>query len=282
MPPYYANRRDGYRLRVALWKEVLEAAGFPFNRFDYGRKILASAQYSERQKAVALLLADVPGVDPIEYPLHMRAWVQRQFLGLDPPGLLFDVVGEETLFDFFRVLAVKNKPAALGWVSSLPIGRRLEVIGELMLAGDCSDYDLSLLLAPLWPELKDEGRSWAPVYADRLLTFFEDARGGEIHTSFGPRLRGDLAITVLLALVRAEIPIEPRWDTLFEMCLVNVETVPWEIVEALPEVRRPLAVRRIAEGGDRNYLRRWGGPLVTVHALSSSRCARTDESARTV
>jgi len=75
-------------------------------------------------------------------------------------------------------------------------------------------------------------------------------------------LRGDLAITVLLALVRAEIPIEPRWDTLFEMWLVNVETVPWEIVEALPEVRRPLAVRRIAEGGDRNYLRRWGGPLL--------------------
>lgn len=273
-PAYYEIGSKDLTARTR-WAALLEQAGF--GRYTigevkewYARPVPPPETWTARQRSVARLFAEVPGMRFDEYPLYASTAVQRQAMGLEPKGPLFDLVDGTTFLDRFRVLVAHQAPTAeaRAMIDALPLERRLVMLGELMLCGECSDYRISEWLPSLWPQLGAEGKAWAPAYADRLLALFEDPRGREVMTSNGPALRGAHGVTVLLALVRAGVALEPRWDTLFTMWHLGVTPELWEIVEAVPPERREAVVTRVARSLDLNYLERWAPELLRRYPLA--------------
>lgn len=275
-PNHYVDRGKDATARNR-WATLLERAGFARYTLAhvgqwYARPITLPETWNERQRSAARLFAEVLGMRLSEFPLYESTRMQRQMLELEPRGPLFDLEGGVTFFERFRVLAARpaDKARAKEMVFALPIAQRLVVLGELMLAGDCSDYEIASWLPSLWSELRDEGASWAPAYADRLLGLFEDPRGGELAVvANGPALRAAHAVTVLLALVRAKIEIEPRWDRLFTLWNVDATKQElWEIVDALPAERREVAVARIVRGLAPMHLERWAPELLSRYPFA--------------
>ncbi|MEO8878312.1 MAG: hypothetical protein ABI461_22145, partial [Polyangiaceae bacterium] len=226
---------------------------------------------------MAVLLAEVPGLNLYKLPIYLRAWMRRQWLGIEPRGLLFDPIDDGAgkripLIDHYLTMAGADEKRAFAWLKTLPLARRLPIMGELMLIGDCQDYGLATEMWVLSRKLRDEGKEWAPGFADRLAGFFEDPRDNEVYTAQGPRARGDFAITVFLALVRAGIALEPRWDVLFQMWNISeVHLGPlWEVLKALPADRQPLAVRRIAEALDTNRIGIWAPLLLAKYPFADA------------
>ncbi|MEO8799706.1 MAG: hypothetical protein ABI551_17565, partial [Polyangiaceae bacterium] len=263
-----------------LWMAALTAAGFKTYEASKSTNpvpVASTAALTERMRSVAVVLAEVPGLNLYQLPVYRRAWMCRQWLGLEPRGLLFDLVDDGAgkripLIDHYLTMAEADEKRAFAWLKTLPLARRLPIMGELMLIGDCGDYRLASEMWTLSRTLREEGKEWAPGFADRLAGFFEDPRDNEVYTAQGPRARGDFAITVLLALVRAGIALEPRWDVLFQMWNISEAHLGrlWEVLKALPADRRPLAVRRIAEGLDTNRISIWAPLLLAKYPFADA------------
>lgn len=260
---YGPKSNGGKKLPVwKLWKEALVVGGF--ERFDYAkikswalRPIAPAAEVTKIMRALVEIIVDVPGLYFDDIGLPSAAWMQRDWL--EAKGLF---AGKKTFFDEFRFAFDANKAKAIALVTKLPLAKRLPLIGDLMLCREGFDYELAMTLPAIWPKLKTEGRTWGPAMADRLVGLFEDPRGAEIDTAMGPRLRGAFAVTVLLAIVRAKIAIEPRWDILFSTWHLSPSPALWEILNALPEDRREVAVERCAQAMDLNSIDQWAPELL--------------------
>jgi len=284
MPQHHADGGVDQTAR-RRWQALFELAGFQRYALEdigqwFARPIPAASTLTARQRAVALLRAEVPGIVIDDYPLYGSAMLVRQWLGVDPMGPLFHPVddgagGTIAFFDRFRVLAASHqtKDIAEALVTSLPVARQLELIGELMLAGDCSDYEISEWLPALWPHLRDdvvsthEVKAWVSAYADRLLALLDDPTG-PLRTAHGTALRGTFGVTVLLVLVRAGLALEPRHDRLFTMWHLGTTSTLWEVVDAVPVERREAVVAAVATALGGMYIQRWAPELLQRYPLA--------------
>jgi hypothetical protein len=280
--------RDAAMHERHRYYDALVAAGFPpieLRQLPSGgweswsaRAIPLATELTPSQRAAAELFAGVSGVHIDNLGIYSASWARRQWLGMDPPGPLFAertfvLDGREQRLPTFhglRALHREDEERALGYLAVMPILERLEVVSELTLAAiDYWDDRALGLLDTMRKELRDEGRAWAPAFADRLLGLFLDPhdmveRGNE------QRIPADLASTVLIALVRAGIAIEPRWETLFAMWSSLPPRHVEEVIGALAESRRASALTALVDGVSfTNERIEWGLELLERHPYPS-------------
>lgn len=196
------------------------------------------------QRAVALALTerDLPSPLRSAFPAH-RA-VRRRWLGLDPKGPLeqsisFTLEGtpyEEPIWRMAKLVYGKWNQMPLDQYRALcqrfdgqfSLDERLRLWGEVN-ATEPRAWNLSHVAffdygvhAELVDQLRGEGASWAAAYLDAILA---DAT---------VNLRTHDCTPAFMALVRAGVPLESRWDGLLPMDLRYAR----ELLLALPESRR--------------------------------------------
>ncbi len=195
-----------------------------------------AAAMTPAQLALVRTLAAQPTVDLAFMKIanvRLARWISSE-----PPGILERIVPERGV-PLWRVVRELEEARTAGelrrFLSTMSIADRLEAFGEVNAFGyekpyrleDTSffDYgDLELLHA-----LRDEGKVWAPRFADQLLTHDR-------------RPRPAITWPVFLALVRAGISIEPRWDTLLPLGFGVYRDLTDEVVAAIHAERRDAAI----------------------------------------
>jgi hypothetical protein len=139
-------------------------------------------------------------------------------------------------------------------IAKLTIDERLRALFEVARHGDDSPYDLEandlfdFANVPLLGKLRGEGRAWAAAIADEIAKH--------------ERVPEDVRWPVFLTLVRAKIPIEPRWDSLLPLGFGVYRKLTDECVRAIPEGRRDAAIVRAI---GRLYVGEIGLPLLAQH-----------------
>jgi len=212
-------------------KQLLEAVEFP----SHQSPIPEIADLSESQRAAVEVLAEADGQLPVQpWAVPIRGWAVRRWLGVDPPGVLERVLthsheGTEYTEPLWRALErygrrMNKRFGSLG----LSIADRLEAYVDIALGA----YRLPrarLAWGALAEVPSDCGR-WAASAADRVVT--------TRHGSTPMELRW----AVFLPLVRAEIPVEPRWDSLLPSGHGDERRAMTDCVHAIAESRREPAL----------------------------------------
>jgi hypothetical protein len=182
------------------------------------------------------LLAHLPGVTPYAFAIPGQAWCRRRWLGIDPPGAL------ELPLDapLWRALAGEDdRDRRNALAAARPLAERLDAYGDCMLGAYRLDGQPTDWVQP--DEIDDSGRAWAPAFADRLVSLFaDDAPRGERNHRNEPDYY--LLHTLFLALVRAGVTIEPRWDRFLPFAGNEHLAYTHECVRAIPEERRAAAI----------------------------------------
>jgi len=218
---------------------------------------LAETLTSAPQRALMELCATHPELGLRGGVVHRwPRWSMRRWLGLDPPGALeheatYEVQGKTVKgprwlrFTSTRRVIESDPTLMTRWLEELPMAERLELLGEL----DANAYGLTTRFivngAYAWLELpgldalRDEGRAWAPRHADWLL----ELRKPDADPHFPYRIGDHAAIQLplFLALVRAGIPIERRWEVFLPQCLDRTALFT-ECIEGLPADRRDMGL----------------------------------------
>jgi hypothetical protein len=243
--------------------EAFEAAAWP----ECDQPMPRASELSAEQRALAQLIASVPGVPLHRWAIPQASWARRRWLGLDPPGAV-------ERHDLARALqAVEDADdegaSAAAILKRLPLAERLEAFGDLSLGAYRVDAPSLGELAP--DELGDAARTWAPAFADRLLALFAPDAA---HADRGDRQSPEPALTALVcdALVAARVPIEERWDRFVPLDAGVLATLP-------PERRDAVIVRALGDEFTKYGLRE-GLELVTAFpsvALVDHLIARADE-----
>ena len=227
---------------------ILEAVDYPNTRGESDWVGPRADMLTPAQRAAVELITELnlrtSGRDADAWMPHGRA-DRRSWLGLDPPQPLdklytFTLGGKAHTEPGWRALKLlqaaeddtEDNTLASQWLAQVPLAERIAMWGQVNLRwpeswGMCArdffdDGDDDELDA-----LTSEGKAWAPAYADALLAAL-DAK----ETS--PRRISPLP---LLVLVRAKIPIEPRWDVLLPLMRYTLE-----ILQAMPQERRAPAL----------------------------------------
>ena len=147
------------------------------------------------------------------------------------------------------LLAMRTKAAKKAAIAALPLVRAIDVLIAYEVMNESDAYELlTELLWPLAKRLDDSAGAWATATADRLTGWLTDPAARELTTAKGASLRAVTGLTVLLALVRAKVPLRPEWDALFTIwdLQVPVGAEVDEILTALPAERRDRALVAIA------------------------------------
>jgi hypothetical protein len=218
---------------------VFDAVGFPKYPIVPSSNVLTVAQ-----RALAELVAlrrDVPIVNGSAMP--EQRWVLRRWLGIDPPGAL------EREVEYEREGARVRGPlwcALVADSANAVIAERLPLIDRIELFGDDAVWayfirksygEAPIIAKPDLHALRDEGRAWAPRYADEL-----------VHE---PRVRNWAPLDlVFVALARAQVPIEPRWDVLLPIALAETDrelSTPATMATSIAWAPRPRS--RPSQGG---------------------------------
>lgn len=195
------------------------------------------------QRALLEALATRTGHDLARFGLpdvRLREW-----LGLAKPGVLekpiaFNFEKKKLREPLWRALRrfeeAGDEDATRAFVKTLPLATRLEAFGEVNAYGyekpyrleseTLFDYRDEKLLA----KLRAEGKRWAPRFADRLLELEPRHRSEEVRWP------------LFVALVRAKVPIEPRWDVLLPLGFGVYAKLTEECVRAIPAERRDRAI----------------------------------------
>jgi hypothetical protein len=234
--------------RQRLYCQALGAVGWP-----EGNVYPLPNQLTKEQRAVAEVL---DGIDNElgfpHYAMPSYRWQRRRWLGIEGGGgELARLVHGVPMWRRLQE-ARTNKRATHKLVDALPMARRLALYGEILVEGTTNTYDLDDdFFEPerLFGKLRAEGKSWAPAFADRLL-----AIAGRIDTS--------LRYLVFLALVRAKVPIEPRWDVLLPVG--NDDKRMIECARALPEPRRAMAASAALANDSSGYTIDYGLALLAA------------------
>lgn len=182
--------------------------------------------------------------------------IRQRWLGLTRGGVLeqkvsFTLEGKKRKEPLWRAVlecvAAGGDEAAAPIVQALSIEERLRAFGEVnAVIGWGSAYGISTKLffdwwdAALLERLRAEGKKWAPAFADALLAQAErrGSEPGESHWTLTSSYRWP----VFLALVRAKITIEPRWDVLLPIGGQKALDACVECIRAIPEERRTAAI----------------------------------------
>jgi hypothetical protein len=231
--------------------EAFTAVAFP----THAQPIPLVETLTPEQRALAELVSQqVVSIGGFAIPKAAR--VRRRWLGLDPAGALeqpvsFTVGGETKTAPLWHALATlqaeaddddnnddggegdgaaKRSPGAQLF-ASLPLASQLETYGDIALGAYALELDeLELDLE----QLRDEGKEWAPRYADLLLELFD---GDALHEERGEQtgVPDAVKLPLWLALVRSGVTLEQRWDLLLP---IDESPVSRELLAALPEPRR--------------------------------------------
>ncbi|MGZ3478592.1 MAG: hypothetical protein ACXVCJ_29090, partial [Polyangiales bacterium] len=216
--------------------KALDAVGIPQGPMSGPVHPLPSA-YDETQRA-ALAYTAIHDLGTWPYLCPQYTVTRRRWLGIDPPGLLETIEveverdGVKTTEPLWRALQMKPQlEDVIRTLDALPLDTLLRVVGELGSTG--GGYRISVAFAGMilpetlrvFRDLKDEGRAWAVEQADAFPT--------------DPMYRGaTIRAFIFLALVRANVPIEPKWDHLFPNVMRVTKELLFECARALPEERR--------------------------------------------
>src|SRR5262249_12188452 len=116
------------------------------------------------QRALADLIASVPGVPVYRWSIPRASWARRRWLGLDPPGAI-------ERHDLLAKLQAEGAEAA-AILLALPLADRIEAFADLEL-GPFYNLDApGIDEVGLDGDLGAAGKDWAPGFADRLLALF--------------------------------------------------------------------------------------------------------------
>jgi hypothetical protein len=184
--------------------DVVDAAFEAFAWPDSDAAIPRSDDLTADQRALANLIASVPGVPLYRWAIPQAAWARRRWLGIDPAG----AVERHDLARRLHAAAAQDDGGAAAILKTLPIAERIEAFGDLMLGAyrveppalDLEDGEIGAV-----------GKTWAPAFADRLLALFAP---GSPHVERNGRKAPEPALCALVcdALVASGVPIEERWD----------------------------------------------------------------------
>lgn len=226
-----------------VWATALQAAGFVENEAPP----LASA-LTDRQRRALELYAAVPGVGVRKMNLFSHDWAVKQWLGVTPPGALFRARKAGPLIH--ALLGAKDKKARAALLEGLPVIEAIDAVIDLELMDGPDGFELlETLLWKLAKKLDSKAGTWAASAADRFTSALNDPRSRELFTAKGPKIRGVVALTVMLGAVRAKVPLRPEWDVLFTRMWnqsVPIGAEVHEIITALPADRRDAALVGIA------------------------------------
>ncbi len=218
----------------------MAAVQYPaFNHFDAARRGFLAERLTPAQRALAELCADRPWLSLLT---PWPRWCVRRWLGLDPPGALEQLVthevdGQTETSPRWRGFdAVRGRPdETQRLLEALPMRDRLEVYGELYAgAYDLGGFrvaDESLPDFPGLEALRDEGREWAPRYADAWLARAKTDTTNQTNPIHYAKIRRPL----LLSLVRARVPVERRWEVFLP---ADPPELQYECLDWLAEPRR--------------------------------------------
>ena len=223
--------KPGFRSKHVI--EACRAASFPS-----ARVYPLASELSEAHRALAELLAREEHYNGFGAAMPKTAAARRRWLGIDRPSVLEEPVSGgdgEPLWRCLQRLVPEESEGRMGaqraseYLATLPFDQRL----QYMLA-DRAAYGLDEVVAmPTVDELVSHGGE-LPRIADLTLALPDRA------IYFGPSRT--LASRVFLALVRARLPIDPRWDALFPTRLGSSVVDVIEAARALPEPRRSAAL----------------------------------------
>lgn len=188
--------------------------------------------WSEPERRLLALLAELE-IDLCPYPVYsVPSWLRR-WLGLEPAGALFVRLDDgRTRLEALRA-AQEDDDAFEALIESFPLADRLEILVDLLDGGqDFAGGAIEDLLQATMKSLDGSAGAWARAQAER--------------TSASGTLDRDQAAreqAVFLALVRAKIPIEPRWDGLVPLAYGSYAGwIMKECIRAIPAERRVAAV----------------------------------------
>ncbi len=239
-----AAPRDDHKVRNAQTAIAWDAVGIPKGELGYPVHELPTSFDEVQRAALELSARNDLGAFPYACPAApntLRAW-----LGLEPGVLETLLVDGEPLWRALQKARAVDRQVAI--LDALSCDVALRALGELYTTG----FGYRINTMPLLPngklrvlrDLKDEGRAWALAQADAMRDV----------PKFGSALRA----FVFLALVRAEVPIEPRWDWFYPSVPGAPKELLFECARAIPEERRaavlgprlqsiPWAIEMIAE-----------------------------------
>ncbi len=196
------------------------------------------------QRAMAELITELnieTSNNDIDQWMPRRRADRRSWLGLDPPQPLdreytFTLAGAQRTEPGWRALKLLRdaedggrKGQVTAWLATVPVAERLAMFGQVNLSAsepwglgerDFFDPQDKQLVAAL----RDEGKTWAPAYADQWLAVRAAGEG-----------KRSPPLWPMLAMIRAKVRIEQRWEVLMP---VGLHTLTREILEALPVDRR--------------------------------------------
>ncbi len=225
--------------------EACAAVGFPT-----GRVYPLASELTPPHRALAERLADID-VYPYPYAMPSRPAIRKRWLGISPTGILEEIRGKEPLWRAIQLLQAANPNVYEGakavgdYLNSLPVLDRLRVFGELhaiLEPAAVYDIDAQTLFRHglrLVDDLDLGCSRWAVEEADRL-------------SAQGRRAPEEIRWVVFLALVRAKVPIEPRWDVLLPV-LFGAKDWAFECAAAIPTSRRGPALSAALRASHPNY-----------------------------
>jgi hypothetical protein len=232
----------------ARYGPVLDAVGLsvprggPMSR----RPVPPASELDAEQRIVAEILARTPGPYLVQARMPAPAWLRRQWLGIDPPGPLFRVkIDGVPLYHAVREAMGSTKNGwnnATALLAGVPDAERTAALCDFRLAAlDLFDPIVEPLLHEPLPDRGEAGRAWAIEFADRLLALFTPgAPVAECGNRNTPST--DLTRAAFVSLVRARVPIEPRWDALLTLQTWMAAEEREACIHAIPTERREAAV----------------------------------------
>jgi hypothetical protein len=218
--------------------EAFEAVEFPLRR--PGASVVFFDTLTPAQRALAKIKSRNPGLANHRSFALARGVSLRRWAGLDPPGVLegevtYDDHGQKRKGPLWHALMVEA--GDLGkHLDALPIADQLEVLER------AREYDLDLedRWEPKLETLREEGRSWALRYMEQYEKSVPEIQRRTVRVPLLP---------LFLSLVRANVPIEPKWDILLPTIKRGtMSPLVRECIEALPPERRAAAIFGALEG----------------------------------
>lgn len=188
--------------------------------------------WNPEQKLLLSLLAELE-VDLAKYPIYSEPSWLRQWLGLDPRGALFAKEADgRTRLEALRAVQT-DLDALTAALSRIPLPDRIEVLVDLLDGGqDFVTPGVDSLVHDALETLDGSAGAWARVRADAAKT------SGTLD-----RTQAVAESAIFLALVRAKVPIEPRWDALVPLSYGSyARWIMNECLPAIPTERRAGAV----------------------------------------
>jgi hypothetical protein len=216
-----AAPRDDHKTRRAETVIAWDAVGIPKGELGFPVHALPTS-FDEAQRA-ALELSARNDLGAVPYTCPAAPKTLRTWLGLEPGVLETLVVDDEPLWRALEKARTVGGQIAI--LDALPCDVALRALGELYTSGFGYGINSQLILEGgprLLRDLRDEGRAWALAQADAMRDV--------------PKHGSALGAFVFLALVRAGVPIEPRWDWFFPTRLPK--ELLFECARAIPEERR--------------------------------------------